>query len=233
VRVITKAVLDIESLKWLEVESYEYQGAPALCKGDSTAKQEEEATASFDTSLQQIFQQQYATQASQLKFLQSQFEPTIQNGGQGYTPEQLASMRTGATDANAQAYQDAQAALNNEESQASGGSKLTGVAGANTEADAALLNQEAITQAGSQEQITAQNANLQTENYWNSVNALNGVAAQENPLGYAGESSTAGGTVASLGNTVTSANSSPLLGALGGIVGGVGGGLAGNPNLFK
>lgn len=220
-RIITRAVLDIETNQWLTVESYEYNGAIALCKGDSVAKEEEQQTATFDQSLMQIFQSQYATQSSQLNFLSSQLEPAISEGGQGYTPQQLASMRTSATDTNSQEYQAAQQALQNQTSQASGGSKLTGVAGANVEADAALANQEAIQQSSSQNQITQANANLQQTNYWNSVNALNGVAAQENPLGYAGASSNAGGTVAGLGNTVTNANQSQLLGALGGIVGGV------------
>jgi hypothetical protein len=57
------------------------------------------------------------------------------------------------------------------------------------------------------------------------VNALNGVAAEENPLGYASASSTAGGTVAGLSQAVTASNQSQLLGALGGIVGGAAGGL--------
>lgn len=205
-----------------------YSGPWSLAKGDSTAKETEEQTASFDQSLMNIFQSQYSTQQSQLKYLQGQLQPIINEGGQGYTAQQLASMRTSATDANSNAYQSAQAALNNNISQASGGSKLTGVAGANVQSDAALLNQEAQVQAGSQNQITQANANLQQQNYWNAINALNGVAAEENPLGYAGASSTAGGTVGGLSQAFTQSNQSQILGALGGAVGGVAGSVAGS-----
>jgi hypothetical protein len=204
-----------------------YDGAWAFAKGDSTAKEEEEQTASFDQSLMSIFQSQYGTQQSQLKYLQGQMEPIINAGGQGYTPEQLAAQRTAASDTDSESYQQAQAQLNNQTSQMSGGSKLTGVSGANVESDAALDNAMAQKSSADQNQITTNNANLQQQNYWNAVNALNGVATEENPLGYAGESSTAGSTVAGLGNTVTNANQSQLLGALGGIAGGLGSAIGG------
>lgn len=204
-----------------------YFGPWAVAKGDSVAKQNEAATAQFDQQLMQIFQSQYQTQQAQLKYLQGKMQPIIDKGGQGYTPEQLAAMRTSATDTNSQQYQNAQAALNNEVTQASGGSKLSGVSGAVAESDAALLDAAARQQAGSQNQITQANASLQQQNYWNAINVLNGVAAQENPQSYASESNSAGGTVAGLSQAVTAANQSQLLGALGGVAGGVGAALGG------
>jgi hypothetical protein len=135
-------------------------------------------------------------------------------------------MRTGSTDTNSAQFQAAQDALNNQESQKSGGSKLVGTSGATTEADAALLNSAAQTEAGSQEQITADNANLQQQNYWNAISALNGVAVQNNPLGYSSGATSGSGAVAGLSDAVTKANSSQLLGALGGAVGGAVGGWA-------
>jgi hypothetical protein len=226
-RVITKAVLNIASLTWLAVTSYQYEGAIALCKGDQTAKDAEKQTLSFDQQLMTIFNKQYATQSANLQFLQSSLQPTIAAGGTGYTPEQLAAQRTGATDTDSEAFQSAQAALNNEISQQSGGAKLTGVAGATTEADAALLNAEAQKQSSDQNAITTNNANLQQSNYWNAVNALNGVAAQNNPLGYAQSSNGAGSTITGLSQAFTASNQSQILGALGGIAGGAGTALAG------
>lgn len=208
-----------------------YTGDWALCGGgspDPYMQQEEQETVQFDQQLMAIFQQQYATQQTQLKYLQGKMEPIINAGGQGYTPEQLASQRTQATDTNSEQFQEAQDALNNTVTQNSGGSKLSGVAGSTTEADAALLAAEAQTQAASQEQITANNANLQQQNYWNAINALNGVAAQENPLGYASASSQAGSTAAQASQANSAhiqATTSPLMGALGGIIGGGIGGL--------
>lgn len=222
-------VLDMETLAWVGNDGvYEWAGPIVLAKGDSLAKQEEQSTVNFNNSLMQIFQSQYATQQTQLKYLQGQMEPIIAAGGTGYTPAQLTALRTGATDTNSQQYRDADAALNNQVSQASGGSKLTGVAGANVETKAALDNAEAQTQATSQEQITEANANLQQQNYWNAVNALNGVAAQESPLGYAGASNSAGNTVSGLSQAYTASDQSQLLGALGGIAGGAGSALTGS-----
>ena len=197
---------------------------------DQTQQALEQEELSFDTTLQNIFQEQYTNQSAQLKYLQGQLEPEI-NNPQGYTPTQLATQRTQATDVNAQQYQQAQEALNNEETDASGGSKLTGVSGANTKADAQLLNAEAQTQAASQETITENNANLQQQNYWNAINALNGVAAQENPLGYASASSGASeaSSAASQANSqhIQATSSSFLGGALGGLFGGAGSAAAG------
>jgi hypothetical protein len=203
-----------------------YSGVWALCKGDKVAQQQEQATATFDQQLMSMMQAQYATQQSQLKYLQSKMQPMIDNPT-GYTKSQLTSMRTGATDTNAQQFKNAEAVLNNQVSQQSGGSKLASVAGTMTQAKAGLDVAEAETQAGSQEQITQANANLEQQNYWNAINALNGVAAQENPLGYAGAANQGGDVVANLSQAVTAFNQSQLLGALGGVVGGIGAGVSG------
>ena len=162
-----------------------------------------------------------------MDYLNSQLRPIVQGGGQGYTPAQLAAQRTGATDTNSEQYQNAQAQLNNLATQQSGGSKLTGVAGATTEMNAALLNQEAQVQAASQNAITTNNANLQQSNYWNAINALNGVAAEQNPLGYSSAATSAANasSTASQANTahIQATNSfGSVMGALGGAMSGAG-----------
>jgi len=196
-------------------------------KGDPVAKQAETQQMNFDSQLMDIFQKQYGTQSSQLSYLNSVMKPIIDAGGKGFSDADLASMRTAATDTNAQQFQNAQDTLQNQITQSSGGSKLAGVSGATIQARAALLNAEAQKQASDQETITSQNAQLKNANYWNSINVLNGVAAQTNPLGYAGTATSGGNTVAGLSGAVTQANQSQLLGALGGIAGGVGAGLGG------
>jgi len=225
-RIYTQLIFDMETMRLVAEESRDYFGPVEWCKGDSTAKAAEQQQASFDASLMNIFQSQYATQKSQLDYLTAKMKPMIDNPT-GLSPEALASARTSATDTNSQQYRNAQAALNNEVSQASGGSKLTGVAGANVQADAALAAAEANQEATSQEGITAQNEALKNSNYWNAINALNGTAAMQNPLGYASAATGGSDAVSNLGNTVNAANQSQLLGALGGVVGGIGGALVG------
>ncbi len=199
--------------------------------------QSSEQQQAFNTQLMSLFTQQFSSQQSVLSFLTSTVMPMMTNAaaGQGYTTDQLAAMRTSATDTNAQQFQNAQAALNNQVSQASGGSKLTGVSGAVAESDAALLNAEAQTQSASQNQITEANAQQALTNFWNGANVLSGASAQMNPLGYASVATGGSGAIASLSgsqaslqNSITNANNSSFLGSiekgfgasLGGTIGG-------------
>src|ERR1700693_4538937 len=83
-----------------------YVGAWVECTGDSVAQQQEQQQATFDSQLMSIFNQQYATQKSSLAYLPGKMQPIIDAGGTGYDPATLASMRTSATDTNAQQYQN-------------------------------------------------------------------------------------------------------------------------------
>lgn len=188
----------------------------------------------FQSQLMSLFQQQFANQKGVLDFLQGTLKPEIvrAQAGEGFSPQALAAMRTTATDTTASEFQNAQAALN-QVLKTSGSSNVpSGVTvGANQE----FLTAEARTQAGGQNQITLANAGQAQNNFWNAINALNGVSAQINPLGYGSEASGAGGTVAnlsssqsSLQNAITSANSSSFFGQLGGaFAGALGKGLGG------
>jgi hypothetical protein len=225
-RVITRAILDIESLQWLETDSQEYEGAVAFCKGDKIAKKAEQQQLDFQTQLSKIFTQQYGDQKAQLDYLNGQLKPLVENPT-GFTPAQLAAQRTSASDTDTATFQQAQDALNNQTSQASGGSKLVGVAGANVQAKAELLNAAAQKSASDQNAITTQDALLAQQNKWNAVNVLSGNAAQMNPLGYASATTGAGSSVAGLSQAYTQSNQSQILGALGGIAGGGGTALAG------
>jgi hypothetical protein len=239
-RVSTKIVWDMETGETLEHDFYDYDGPLALCGGgspDKTMEEEEQEQVTYDQQLMGIFTNQYNTQQAQLQYLQGQMEPMI-NNPTGYNANQLTTLRTQATDTNSAQFQQAEMALNNQVVDNSGGSKLTGAAGATEESDAALLNSEAQTQASSQDQITEQNAQLQQENYWNAVNALNGVAAQEAPLGYASAESNSANSAANASEANSEhikATSSSIMSALGGAIGGAAGGLfqgAGNAGGF-
>jgi hypothetical protein len=207
-----------------------YDGLWDCCKGDNIDQEAEQNQENFDNSLMAIFQSQYATQQAQLKYLQDNMEPIIQMGGEGASTPALAAQRTAATDTNSEQYQDAQQALNEQTQANSGGSKLAGVAGSTIQANAELANAEAQQQSTSQENITAQNAALQQNSYWNAVGALNGVAAQEAPLGYASAATSGTSAVAQASQAYTASNQSQLLGALGGMASGagamIGGGIA-------
>jgi hypothetical protein len=215
-RVITKAVYDIETLELIHSEGYEYSGPVELCKGDSTAKAAEAQQAAFNKQLMTIFSQQFGQQSKIFDYLKGKLQPMIDNPT-GLSPEGLAAARTSSTDQLSAAYQNAQRALN-AKMVTSGESTLpSGVGGQLNEA---LLNAEAADKATAQTQITMQNEQLKQQNYWNAVNGLTGQQAQLNPLGYANSATSGSGAVANLSQAVT-ASSGPTFGAiLGGVAGG-------------
>src|SRR5450631_4191606 len=67
-------------------------------KGDPVAKQAEQQQMNFDSQLMTIFQAQYGKQSAITDYLTKQMEPQISAGGQGYSAQDLAAMRTSATD---------------------------------------------------------------------------------------------------------------------------------------
>lgn len=191
----------------------DYSGAFDLMKGDTTDQNAENAQASFDNQLTQIFTAQYQKQSAITNYLTNLVTPQITAGGQGYSGADLAAARTAATDTLSTQYQNAQRSVNAGESKAL-------PSGVNAQVSGDLAASEASAQAGAQNNITQQNEQLKQQNYWNSINVLNGAAATENPLGYASASTSGNNAVANLSQAYTSSNQSQLLGALGGIVGG-------------
>lgn len=209
-------------------ERVPYFGPWEELKGDSVAKQEEQAQAEFTQTLMGIFQQQYQNQSAVLSYLKGKMQPIIDQGGIGYDTATLNSMRTSASDTNAQQFQNAQRALQNRISAGSGGSKLVGVSGAATQDIAALEAAGATQEAATQNEITQANANLKQQNYWDAINVLNGTAAQYNPLGYTSAVTGGSNAVSGLSQAVTASQQSGLMGALGGVIGGIASGGTGS-----
>ena len=213
-------VMDMESLTWTNSgEIWLSSGECFQFKGDPTAQAAEQQQQQFDSQLMTMMQAQYGKQSAITSYLTNQMTPQISAGGVGINPAALTAMRTSATDNVSNQFQGALKAANASENQSGLPS------GVNAQVDSSLLSQEAQTQAGAQQQITLANEQQRQQNYWNSINVLNGQAATENPLGYASAATAGTNAVANASQAVTAANQSQLLGALGGIVGGVGGAL--------
>lgn len=220
-RILINPTWDMETLAIVRHDgNYEYLGPLWRCKGDPVAKQEEASQSAFNDTLRNIFQAQYGKQSAITQYLTQQMEPLIAKGGQGMSPEALAAARTSATDTLSNQFQGAQRAVNATEQRGL-------PSGVNAQISGSMMAQEAEQQAAAQNQITAQNEQLKQQNYWNSINVLNGQAAVENPLGYAGSASSGGNTIAGLSQANTAA-SGPTFGAvLGSIAGGAGTALGG------
>ena len=218
-RIHTKLVYEYRDGQYVltHEDGFWYDGPVALCKGDNTAKQAEQQQMQFNAKLMNIFSTQFANQQSTLNYLKGVLTPMI-NNPTGYSAAALAAMRTGATDQLSTAYQNAQKANQNVEAVRSG--DLASGSGVNAQINASLLNSEATDKANAQNNITLQDENLKESNYWNAINGLNGIAAENNPLGYAQTATQGAGAVANLSQAVTASDQSQLLGALGGAVGG-------------
>jgi hypothetical protein len=210
-------------------------GASSATKEQQSLTTEQtQQTMAFDQQLEGLFQKQYATQQTQLNFLQSILKPVAANAeaGNGFTKPELAAMRTSATDQISAQEQNAQKALN-ETLKTSGDANIP--SGVTVGADEALANQAFQAKAGAQNNITVQNAEQANSNLFNAVSALNGVATEESPTSLESGSLEGGSTVAGLSsaqgglqNSITNANSNSFFGKLGsGFASGLGGGLAG------
>jgi hypothetical protein len=193
-------------------------------KGDQTAKAAENQQMAFTAQLMKTFQAQFSNQQGVLSYLQNTLKPQIA-APQGYDPATLAALKTNAINRNAENYQNALKGVQANMSTKGGPTSLP--SGVEEQIRAQLAGQEAQGQSDALTQIQESDAGLKQQNYWNSVNALNGVSAQFNPLGYAGEANGGSSAISGLSEAFTQSNQSQLLGALGGIAGGVGTALSG------
>lgn len=201
-------------------------------KGDDTAKQAEKQQLDFNGQLMKIFSAQYGQQKDVLSFLQNKLEPNISNP-QGLDQSTKSAMTANAIDTNATNYQNALKGVQANTASRSGATTLP--SGVDEQIRGQLAGQEAGTQTAALQNIQTQDAQLKQQNYWNSVNALNGVSAQINPLGYSSSANQGGGTLAGLSSAYSSSQQTGFWNTLGNsFAGGLGKGLAtgGNAALF-
>lgn len=188
-------------------------------KGDQTLKQSEQSQAALNQQLSQAFTTQFGKQSQILSYLQGKLQPMIDNPT-GFSPEALTAMRTQASDTNADQFNSAQTALNDQLAARGGASSLP--SGVDAQIRGQLASAGARQEATSQNNITLQDEQLKQQNFWNAVNGLSGNAAQLNPLGYSGGATQGAGAVAGLGQAYKASQQSQLLGTLGAVAGGLG-----------
>jgi hypothetical protein len=189
-------------------------------KGDDTLKKQEQAQADFTNTLQANYKTQFAQQSQILSFLQKKLEPQI-NNPQGYDAKTLATMRTGARDTNASEFAGSERSLNTALTARTGATTLP--SGVDAQLQAMNFNDAAANESRGQNDITMADANLKNANYWNSVNALSGNAAQFNPTSYSNSANSSASTTADLGSAYQASKQSQLMSTLGGVAAGVGG----------
>jgi hypothetical protein len=187
-KIITKAILDMETLQWVSVEYYDYEGPVELACGPSN---QEKAIAgqqlSLSTQLSQFFGTRFSQQSSVLQNLNNLLTPIAEAGPdqQGFGPQELAALHTQATEGVGANYEKATRALQNVLAAQGGGNEFlpTGAKGA---------LQGTIATAGAAEQsrldlgITEANYATGRKNWEEATRGLSSLANQYDPLGYAG-----------------------------------------------
>ena len=184
--------------------------------GDDLAKQSEQLQLNMQKQLLDAYTMQFGKQSKITDFITNKLQPQIDNP-QGMSPEALTAARATALENVASQYANASKAERNREF-ALGGRDLP--SGVNSQIQSSLDTAAASDTSKALNQIDLTNEDMKNANYWNAVNALSGNAAMLNPQSYAGETSTAGSSLASLSQAYNASKQSQLMSTLGGIVGG-------------
>lgn len=191
--------------------------------GDNTAKAAEQTQANLNQQFINMMQTQFGKQSAITDAVTKVLMPMLTNPT-GFSPEAETAMRTGATEQNAAAYAHAKQATQ-DATFSQGGRELP--SGVNDQIQGQISSAEAGNQSNSQNQITLANEQQKQNNFITALNGLNGVATQENPLGYGNAATAGAGAVANLSQAYNASTQSGLLNALVAGVGGVGAAYAG------
>lgn len=191
-------------------------------KGDQTDLAAEKSSKAFSDTLQNAFTAQYGKQSAVNSFLTSKLTDMATNPT-GFSATGKAALNTGAIDSTAASYQNALKAQQ-ANSAVHGGNDLP--SGVQAQIQGQLGGAAAGQLSGELNSNAVADAQLQNQNQWNALSGLQGVSNADNPLGFAGASTSATGNIAGLSQAYTASNQSQLMSTLGGIVGGVGGAFA-------
>lgn len=213
-------------------EGFDYpeNGQVDLCKGaDSSQTGLNDQQKQFYSTLQNDYGTQFQNQSNILSSLNNALSPIVAAGPNqfGYSKGQTNALNSTAIQGTAQAYNNAQRALQNQQA-AQGGGNMQLPSGVAAQNNAFLASQGANNE--SNQLLGIQNAgyNQGNQNYNNAISALGGVAQTYNPTGYAGQATGAGSSAADEANAIQKANAaaSPW-GAIGGLLGGAAGAFLG------
>jgi hypothetical protein len=231
-KVITRCVLDLETMEWIreEEESDIYSGPVARMCGGATNSQkslqgEEE---SFDSVLNSEQQEQFAQQQAIMQNLNQSLTPIVEAGPnqQGFNAEELAAMNTQALDTSSANYSSAARALG---TSLAGRSSDTGLeTGVQQQIKAALASQAAGNLSNTENAITQSDYAQGNANWQRASAGLQALNGTYNPDSYANSLNNADQNTAQLDQTIEEENSaglSSLVGGLTGIAGDVAGGV--------
>jgi hypothetical protein len=170
-RVITKAILNIETMKWTVLESYDYDGAVDLCCGPSSEMEQQASGANAWTQLLAgNYSQRYGQQSQVLGNLQSMLTPISMAGpDQGIGAPELTALNTQVGQQSGENYAKAAQTLNMQQASRGGGNEYlpTGAAAAQKEQ---LASASANDLGNKQFQVSQYSQDVGRQN-WTAANA--------------------------------------------------------------
>lgn len=149
---------------------------------DPTQEKLRDSQAAFTNTLQTAFKSTFANQQQILSGLTATLTKAIANPA-GFTPAQMAALRTGAMDSTANTTANATKAAG-EYAATHGGADLGSGVQAQIQGGIQVAGAQQL--AGQNQQITLADAAQRQQNYWNSISGLTQVGAAYNPAGIAG-----------------------------------------------
>lgn len=204
-----------------------------MCGGPSGTQQElQQSEADFYKNQIKAYDTAYSNFKELQGTLKAQFDPILAKGpGQmGYTPDELTSLRTQATEGTAQGYAAAQRALQQRiATQGGGTSNINLTGGPSQQIQEELASAGAKTSADQNLGITTSGYDLGRQMWGTAVTGEENLAAGWNPNAFSSSTTNAASPANAEANTIAQQGQQiwgSVLGALGGIGGSMAGGWA-------
>jgi hypothetical protein len=198
-----------------------------MCGSTAQQNQIENTQQQFYGTLTNEYSTVFGENQAILGALTSSFQPILQAGinQQGFSPAELANLNAQAVTGTGVNYAQASKALGAQQG-AEGGGTLSIPTGAKNQQQEELATSAAENESGLESNILASDYATGRQNYLDAAQGLAGVAAQDNPTGFAGAATGAGGAAASTANQIAQENNSWMQ-LVGGALGAAAGPLVG------
>lgn len=225
-RVITKCVLDIESNKWIEEESYSYDGQWEQCLGGASG--EDISLAKDEKQFMETLQNEQSTQFSNLQdamnAIQTAWSPIMKGGAYqyGFSTAEDQNLISQIESGGATATANAVSAQQLREQQMAGGADVlpSGAQSAIEATQRELGAQETATNLLKEKELGYQ---VGRENFAKATEAEKAVGELANPTGYAEAATSAAGAANQAQKQVDTMNANSLTSKLlGGLTSGLG-----------
>lgn len=215
-RVSTRIIIDIETGKVLQRHWFAYDGPVAECKGAKKSKKLAEQQLALQNRLTQ---EQLALQRQFAVPLIAATAPFLEDGGQGFTPEEFAALQGRAIEGTSRRFEDIERRLKVGLARRGAAGGLTPISGDFTRSIAGFNFARESQRAAGLRELNINDAMLRRSNFFNAANIRLGAAPTFSPAPFVS------GAAGALSNRTQLAFKPSLGATLGGAALGAAGGL--------